>query len=106
MKHSWLDIALVALVLAGCSAPASPTREQAISPTAVALSTNTPPSTANPEPSSLVFSHISGDAGNFSLLAGDTITLTWENAPSGADKYEFVLVPLDHESSIVLGSDF
>jgi hypothetical protein len=64
---------------------------------------STPP--ADGQPSALVFSHISGDAGNFYLLAGETITITWENAPAGADKYEFLLAPLNHETSIVLGSD-
>jgi hypothetical protein len=105
MKSNLMAIALLGLLLSACGAPATPTREPTISPTAVAKSTNTPISTAITQPSSLVFPHISGDAGNFALLAGETITFTWENAPMGADKYEFVLVPLDKEPSIALGSD-
>jgi hypothetical protein len=105
MKYNLMAIALLVLLLSACGAPATPTREPTISPSAVAMSTNTPSPTAITQPSSLVFPHISGDAGNFALLAGETITFTWENAPSGADKYEFVLVPLDKEPSIALGSD-
>jgi hypothetical protein len=106
MKNDLMAIALLALVLSACGAPATPTSEQTISPTAAAISTNPPPPTAITQASALVFSHLSGDAGNFALLAGETITFTWENAPTGADKYEFVLVPLNKESSIVLGNDF
>jgi len=106
MKNNLMAIALLALVLSACGAPATPTHEQTISPTAVTMSTNTPTLAVIPQPSYLVFSHLSGDAGNFSLLAGEMITFTWENAPTGADKYEFVLVPLNKEPSIVLGSDF
>jgi hypothetical protein len=106
MKNNLMALALLALVLSACGAPVTSTREQNISFPAVAMSTNTPPSTAITQPSALVFSHLSGDAGNFSLLAGETITFTWQNAPTGADKYEFVLVPLNKEPSFVLGIDF
>ena len=105
MKNNPLAIALLALVLSACGNAATPTRAPAISATAVTIPTNTLMATAVTQPSSLVFSHISGDAGNFFLLAGETITLTWENAPTGADMYEFVLVPLNQEPSFVLGTD-
>jgi hypothetical protein len=102
-------MALSALAVA-CAQP-TPTVENVntLAPTSepTTIPTQTVPSTppAVPQLSSLIFSHVSGDAGNFYLLAGETITLTWENAPAGADKYEFVLAPLDQEPSIVLGSD-
>ena len=51
----------------------------------------------------LVFPYISADAGNFALLAGETITFTWENAPTGADRYEFVLALLNKEPSLDVG---
>jgi hypothetical protein len=106
MKNNLMAITFLVLLLSACGAPAKPTHEPTISPTAVAMSTNTPSPTAITQPSSLVFPHISADAGNFDLLAGETIAFTWENAPMGADKYEFVLVPLNKEPSILLGSDF
>ena len=102
-------IALSAL-FAACAQPAptgqivkmpTQTSEQTTIPTQTA--TSIPPSVT--QPSSLVFPHITGDAGNFALLAGETITFTWENAPKGADKYEFTLAPLNKEPSLVLGID-
>ncbi len=106
MKNKLLAIVVLAFGLSACGAPATPTREQTVSPTATTMSTNTPTPTAVPQPSSLVFPYISADAGNFALLAGETITFTWKNAPPGADKYEFVLAPLNKEPSFVLGIDF
>ena len=80
----------------------TPTQTSEPTVTQTQTETPTPPSA---QPSSLVFPHITGDAGNFALLAGETITFTWENAPAGADKYEFVLAPLNKEPFFVLGSD-
>jgi WD40 repeat protein len=46
------------------------------------------------------------DAGNFALQAGVTITLTWHEAPPGADRYDFVVHPHDDEvDTLVIGSD-
>ena len=104
-------MALSVLVMA--CAPPAPTVKIVNTPTQVSkpVSIQTQPETppippAVTQPSSLVFPHISGDAGNFSLLAGETLTFTWENAPTGADKYEFVLVPLHKEPTFLLGIDF
>ena len=101
-------IALSALFMS-CTwiAPAAQTvntPSQTSEPTATQTQTETPTPPAALY-SSLVFPHITGDAGNFALLAGETITFTWENAPAGADKYEFVLAPLNKEPSFVLGID-
>jgi hypothetical protein len=93
----------ILLLLPACGTTFQPA--PTISPTTVEPQNETPIPSTNTQPSSLVFPHISGDAGNFALLAGETITFTWENAPAGADRYEFVLVPLTQEPSIVLGSD-
>jgi hypothetical protein len=106
----WLSI-----VLAGCGQPvlatpvavASPeiihpaiTAEVAARPATVSAAT----ATAG-EPSFLSFPSVGGDAGNFSLLAGETIPITWEHAPLGADRYEFNLVPIDHSPTVVVGID-
>ena len=48
---------------------------------------------------------LTGDAGNFALEAGATITLTWEGAPVNADLYQFILQPLDGSPQIVIGVD-
>jgi len=99
-------------VLFMACAPPAPTVQIVNTPTqmpkpiTIQTQTETPTPPTVTEPSSLVFPHITGDAGNFALLAGETITFTWENAPTGADKYEFVLVPLNKEPSFVLGIDF
>lgn len=102
-------IALSGLFVAcGRTAPTAriaDTPTQTSEPTTIQTQTETPAPPTVTQPSSLVFPHITGDAGNFALLAGETITFTWENAPTGADKYEFVLAPLDEEPSFVLGID-
>jgi hypothetical protein len=102
-------LALPALFMACAQPPATVqienTPTQTSKPTTMETQTETPTSPTVPQPSSLVFSSISGDAGNFALLAGETITFTWENVPNGADKYEFVLFPLNKEPSFVLGID-
>jgi hypothetical protein len=36
------------------------------------------------------FSYLYGDAGNFTLAVHETITLAWEDAPAGADRYDFL----------------
>ena len=99
-------------VLFMACAPPAPTAQivntptQTSKPITIQTQIETPPPPTVTQPSALVFPHITGDAGNFALLAGETITFTWENAPTGADKYEFVLVPLNMEPSFVLGIDF
>ena len=105
----FLVFALSALFVA-CAQPAptvqivnTPTQTSEPRPIPTQTETPTPPTVT--QPSSLVFPHITGDAGNFALLAGETITFTWENAPTGADKYEFTLAPLNKEPSLVLGID-
>jgi hypothetical protein len=108
-KILFLFVALLALLVA-CARHA-PTIQIVNTPTKTSEPTATPPQTETLTPpivtlpSSLVFPHITGDAGNFALLAGETITFTWENAPTGADKYEFTLTPLNTEPTFVMGID-
>lgn len=89
--------ALFALTACAPSIPALPPINTQI-PTAA-------PAIALDASSFLAFPFISADAGNFALQAGDLITFTWENAPSGADKYEFSLSPLNGDPSILIGTD-
>ncbi|MGD2057715.1 MAG: hypothetical protein PVF85_01635 [Anaerolineales bacterium] len=43
----------------------------------------------------LKFPYLSADAGNFNLQAGEQITVTWVDAPPGANKYLLVVLNLD-----------
>ena len=45
----------------------------------------------------LEFPYVSADAGNFSLQAGERISITWIQAPPDADKYELVLINSDED---------
>ena len=64
-----------------------------------------PSSTAAPRVGLLSFPSISGDAGNAVLLAGDEITIVWEEAPPGAERYEFTIEPEDGGPAVLLGED-
>jgi len=64
-----------------------------------------PPETTPSQPSYLVFDHISGDAGNFYLLAGTTITFSWKNPPEGANEFEFRFISQRGEPPVVVGND-
>jgi hypothetical protein len=83
-------------------------------PTATSIPTITGfPPTAFPSPTAtdepfyglIKFPFLNADAGNFQLQTGETITFTWEDAPAGAERYEFVIYPHDGSQSIVLGTD-
>lgn len=64
-------------------------------PTATRTPIPNPPTTAPNEPvgSVSVSDFISADAGNFSLLRGETITLTWANAPRNLANATFYIAP-------------
>jgi hypothetical protein len=51
------------------------------------------------------FPYLHADAGNFQLQTGETIPLTWKLAPPAAERYDFILYPLDESRPIVLGMD-
>jgi hypothetical protein len=51
------------------------------------------------------FPYLHADAGNFQLQTGETITFTWKDAPADAERYDFILYPLDGSRPIVLGMD-
>ena len=102
----------IALQLVSCSlfVPGIQTQKTLAStpfPTSMnVVSETSPPPDEIPHPSILTFDHISGDAGNFYLLAGETITFKWENPPDGADGYEFRFVSQKGEPPVLVGSDF
>jgi hypothetical protein len=97
----------LSILLSACTPLATPvvalTSSPAPTQTAIQIAMQT--STPTGLPSGFIFPSITADAGNFSLQAGETITITWQGAPAGADKYEFVLVPQNKESPFVLGID-
>jgi hypothetical protein len=64
-----------------------------------------PPLEILPPAGQVTFPYRYADAGNFSLQAGAIITLTWEEAPLGADRYEFTVIPHQQDTPLVLGVD-
>jgi hypothetical protein len=61
--------------------------------------------TSPPDAGILSFPSISGDAGNAVLIAGDEITIVWEEAPPEAERYEFTFEPEDGGTTVLLGED-
>jgi hypothetical protein len=51
------------------------------------------------------FPYLHADAGKFQLQTGETITFSWKDAPADAERYDFMLYPLDGSRPIVLGMD-
>jgi len=99
-----------ALAATGTAAPRllptmlpSPSSEPAKS--APATSVPIPGPTAAPRVGVLSFPSISGDAGNAVLIAGDEITIVWEEAPPEAERYEFTFEPEDGGPTVLLGED-
>ncbi len=97
------------ILLSACAPATTPPAPLTPSPTTTLTAIPIATSTSTPTPTALlpalVFPSITGDAGNFALQAGETITITWQNAPAGADRYEFVLAPQNKEVPFVLGID-
>ena len=75
---------------------------------ACAASTPAPastPSSAETSSGFIEFPYLHADAGTFQLQTGETITFTWKDAPADAERYDFMLYPLDGSQPIVLGMD-
>lgn len=68
------------------------------------VTTSTPVS-AEPSYGFIEFPYLHVDAGNFQLQTGETITFAWKDAPIDAERYDFMLYPLDGSRPIVLGMD-
>src|SRR3990172_7067383 len=106
-----------AAVSAACSQtslPGFPTTAHS-SPTPKRLSTDTPhsaPADPSPQPSpsqtripalgQLDFPYESADAGNVTILAGTTIVVTWLDAPSGAQQYDFFFTREEDRTPLLL----
>jgi len=88
------------------------------SPTPIPLSTDTAhsaPEDPSPQPSlsqnripelgQLDFPYESADAGNVTILAGTTMVVTWLDAPSGAQRYDFFFTPEEDRTPVLLGTD-
>jgi len=92
MKNSIIySLAVLILFISACT-PSTP----------AASSTTVP---AEPSYGFIEFSYLHADAGNFQLQTGETIPLTWKDAPAEAERYDFILYPLDESRPIVLGMD-
>ena len=104
---------LFVLFLGACALSTPPPTATAI-PTLTAIATFTGfPVTAIPSPTAteepfngvIKFPFLNADAGNFQLQTGETITFTWEGAPAGAERYEFVIYPHDGSQPVILATD-
>lgn len=89
---------------------ASPTVVQSVSETPlIEKSTASPAESPEESPSILgylVFPYRAADAGNFSLQAGQLITLSWQDAPQSIGPYEFSFVPDMSGEPIPIGVDY
>ena len=85
------SLAVLILLISAC-APSTP----------AAIST---PDSAETSYGFIEFPYLNADAGNFQLQTGETITFAWEDAPADAERYDFMLYPLDGSQPIVLGMD-
>ncbi len=92
MKKRNIYLLAVLMLLISACAPSNP------------ATTSTPVSEETPS-GSIEFPYLSADAGNFQLQTGETITFTWKDAPANAERYDFMLYPLDGGRPIVLGMD-
>jgi hypothetical protein len=85
-----LSIALL-LAVSGCGQVPS----KAPAATSLPASSPTPAPPTEGVQGFLKFPYLSADAGNFNLQAGEQITITWVDAPPGANKYRFVVLNLE-----------
>jgi|GEM_PF-3650335 len=75
-----------------------------------ACAPSTPASISTPDSAEtsygfIEFPNLNADAGNFQLQTGETISIAWKDAPADAERYDFMLYPLDGSRPIVLGMD-
>ena len=102
MKTTFVvSVVLFTIILTAC----------APNPTPLPIVTLTPIGTDSVTPGAETFygvieyPYLHADAGNFQLQTGETITFTWKDAPPNAQRYDFVIDPLDGSQPIVLGID-
>jgi hypothetical protein len=90
-KHIIYLLAVLMLLISACAASTPATAST--------------PASAETSSGSIEFPYLHADAGNFQLQLGETITFTWKDAPAAAERYDFMLYPLDGSRPIVLGMD-
>jgi hypothetical protein len=90
-KHVICLLAVLMLLISAC-AVSTPTTASA-------------PASTETSSGFIEFPYLHADAGNFQLQTGETITFTWKDAPADAERYDFMLYPLDGSRPIVLGMD-
>jgi hypothetical protein len=94
----------------------TPSPSQTASPTYTTHPTITATTTPKPSPTvpsatpryraDIRFSRSVADAGNYVLQAGETVKITWENAPAGAIRYEFHFIHTDDDADELIGEDY
>ena len=101
MKHCIIYSLAVLILLISACAPSN------LATTSIPVPTELLVSTAEAETSYgfIEFPYLHADAGNFQLQTGETITFAWKDAPVEAERYDFMLYPLDGSRPIVLGMD-
>jgi hypothetical protein len=92
MKSCVIYSLVVLILMISACAPSTP----------AAIST---PDSAETSYGSIEFPYLNADAGNFQLQTGETISFAWKDAPVDAERYDFMLYPLDGSQPIVLGMD-
>jgi len=90
-KHIIYLLAVLMLLISACAASTPATAST--------------PASAETSSGFIEFPYLHADAGNFQLQPGETITFTWKDAPADAERYDFMLYPLDGSRPIVLGMD-
>lgn len=101
MKNQLLfSLAVLLLIVSACAPSnlATTFRMTSIPPTE-------PPGSPEKIYGVIEFPYLHADAGNFQLQTGETITFTWKDAPENAERYDFMVYPLDGTQPIVLGLD-
>jgi hypothetical protein len=95
-KCSLVLVILITIIISAC----------APNPTPLPVVTLTPSAPGAENANGVIeYPYLHADAGNFQLETGATITFTWRDAPPGAQRYDFVVEPLDGSLPIVLGID-
>ena len=92
MKSCVIYLLVVLILMISACAPSTP----------ASIST---PDSAETTYGFIEFPYLKADAGNFQLQTGETITFAWKDAPADAERYDFMLYPLDGSQPIVLGMD-
>ena len=95
-KCPLVSLILITIIISACAPNPTPLPVVTLTPSA--------PGAENAH-GVIEYPYLHADAGNFQLETGATITFTWRDAPPSAQRYDFVVEPLDGSLPIVLGID-